>query len=111
MKNQVKVTNKMMMVTFEFPLVVGQISMNAIGQAMITKNIETGKLDGDFEFMDHDNIIYMGMNVEGRDGWKKLKELHLELGINLNKLFDEEFDKVITKEFQKEFLSEFNFID
>lgn len=109
MKNSVKVTSKMMMVNFEFPIVVGQISLNAIGQAIITKDSETGMLDGEFEFIDHEKRTYMGMEVEGWDGWKKLKEFHKELGINLDNLFEIEFDKVVTKEFKKEFLSEFNF--
>jgi hypothetical protein len=109
MKNSVKVTNKMMMVNFEFPIVVGQISMNAIGQAIITKDSETGKFDGDFEFIDHEDVTYMGMKVEGYEGWKKLKAFHLELGIKLDTLIDEEFDKVVTEDFKQEFLSEFNF--
>jgi len=109
MKNQVKVTSKMMMVNFEFPIVVGQISLNAIGQAMITKDKETGELDGDFEFIDHENFTYMGMKVEGYDGWKKLKQFHSELGINLDNLINIEFNKVVTTEFKKEFLREFNF--
>ncbi len=108
MKNQIKVTNKMMLVNFEFPIAVGQVKLDAICQAMISKDRETGELIGDFELMDLDNITYMDMPVKGYDAWKKLREFHLEFGVNLQKLIDAEHGKIVTDDFQKEFLDKFN---
>jgi len=108
MKNQVKVTNKMMMVNFEFPITVGQVSLNAIGQAYVHKDRESGLIEGDFEFMDQNNETYMGMSIKGYDAWKKLKTFHLEFGVDLAKLIADEFDKVVNEDFQKEFLSGFD---
>ena len=108
MKNQVKITQTMLMVNFEFPITVGQVSMNAIGQAHVYKDDESGLLTGDFEFMDQTDETYMGMKVDGYEAWKKLKAHHLEFGINLDKLLSDEFDKVVTDKFQKEFLKKYD---
>ena len=108
MKNQVKVTNKMMMVNFEFPITVGQVSLNAIGQAYVHRSSTSGLVEGDFEFMDQDEHTYMNMPVKGYDAWKKLKDFHTEFGVDLQKLIDDEFYKVVNEDFQKEFLSGFD---
>ena len=108
MKNSVKITNKMMMVNFEFPITVGQVSLSAIGQAYVHRSSTSGLVDGDFEFMDLKNQTYMNMPVKGYDAWKKLKEFHTEFGVDLQKLINDEFDKVVTEDFQKEFLSKFD---
>jgi len=108
MKNQVKITQTMLMVNFEFPITVGQVSMNAIGQAHVYKDDESGEMTGDFEFIDHTDVVYMGMKVDGYEAWKKLKAHHLEFGINLDKLLSDEFDKVVDDKFQKEFLKKYD---
>ena len=108
MKNQVKITNKVMMVNFQFPIVVGQVKLDAIGQAYVYVSDKTGKITGDFEFMDQENETYMDMPIKGYYAWKKLKEFHTEFGVDLQKLIHDEFDKVVTVDFQKEFLSEFD---
>jgi len=108
MKNQVKITNKMLMVNFEFPITVGQVKLNAICQAYIYKSSKSNELAGDFEFMDQENETYMDMPIKGYDAWKKLKEFHTEFGVDLQKLINDEFDKVVTEDFQREFLSEFD---
>ena len=108
MKNQVKITNKMMMVNFTFPIVVGQVKLDAIGQAYVYASDKTGKIAGDFEFMDQENETYMDMPIKGYNAWKKLREFHTEFGVDLQKLIHDEFDKVVTEEFQQEFLSQFD---
>jgi hypothetical protein len=108
MKNQVKVTDKMLMVNFEFPIEVGQVKMIAIGQANVYKGDESGQIEADIDFMDYGKTTYMDMPVEGYDGVRKLKELHSGFGINLGALIDKEFDKVVTDEFKAEFLKQFD---
>ena len=108
MKNQVKITNKLLMVNFEFPIEVGQVKLDAIGQVYVYKSSTSNQLAGDFEFMDQDNETYMGMPIKGYEAWKKLKTFHLEFGVDLQKLINDEFDKVVTEDFQKEFLKQFD---
>ena len=102
---RIKVTSKTLMVNLEFSIEVGQVKLNAVCQAFISQNDETGELDGDFEFIDYNNITYMGMSISAYDGMKKLKTFHSELGINLDTLISDEFNKVMTDEFQKVFIS------
>ena len=108
MKNSVKITNKMMMVNFTFPIVVGQVKLDAIGQAYVYASDKTGKITGDFEFMDQETTTYMDMPVSGYDAWKKLKTFHLEFGVDLQKLIDKKFDEVVNDDFKKEFLLQFD---
>ena len=108
MKNQVKVTNKMMMVDFEFPITVGQVKLVATAQAYVSKHSETGLVIADFEFTDQHEETYMDMPIKGYDAWKKLLEFHLEFGVDLQKLVADEFDKVVDEDFKKDFLSKFD---
>ncbi len=110
MKNQVKITNKMMMVDFEFPITVGQVKLTAVGQAYVHCD-NTGQIAADFEFVDQVSETYMDMPVEGYDAWNKLKQFHTEFGVDLTKLIGNEFDKVVNDNFKKHFLSQFNIED
>ena len=108
MKNSVTITNKMLMVTFEFPIEVGQVKLNALAQAYVGRDSKSGEITGDFEFMDQETTTYMDMPVSGFDAWKKLKEFHLEFGVDLQKLIDKKFDEVVNDDFKKEFLKQFD---
>ena len=108
MKNKVQLLNRMMQVQFIFPITVGQIKLDAIGQVYITKNSKTNKLEGEFEFIDQENETYMGLPVKGHSAWTKLREFHNDLGININQLINEEFDKIVDEDFKKDFLNHFN---
>jgi hypothetical protein len=105
---KVKITNKMLMVDFEFPITVGQVKIIAIGQAHVYKGDQSGQIEADFDFMDYGKTTYMGMTVEGYDGVKKLKEMHKGFGIDLDTLIDNEFNKVVTEEFKANFLKQFD---
>ena len=111
MKNQVTITNKMMMVNFQFPITVGQVKLDAIGQAYVYASDKSGQIAADFEFMDQDNETYMDMPIKGYEAWRKLKEFHSEFGVDLQKLIGDEFDKVVDDDFKKEFLSQFDIKD
>jgi len=97
-----------MIVDFQFPIVVGQVKLDAIGQAYVSRDSKSGEVVGDFEFMDQENETYMDMPIKGYDAWKKLKAFHTEFGVDLDKLIADEFYKVVTPDFQREFLSEFD---
>ena len=107
MKNLVKVERVSFMVSFNLDLEVGQVKATAVTQAFIYINNE-GKLDGDFDLVDYENISYMDMPIEGGAGFKKLKEFHTDLGINLDKLLEEKYSLVITEEFVLEFMKSYD---
>ena len=111
MKNQVTITNKMMMVNFQFPITVGQVKLDAIGQAYVYASDKSGQIAADFEFMDQENETYMDMPIKGYEAWKTLKGFHTEFGVDLQKLIGDEFDKVVDDDFKKEFLSQFDIKD
>ena len=107
MKNLVKVKSTSFMVNFNLDLEVGQVKATAVTQAFIYVNNE-GKLDGDFDLVDYEDISYMDMPIEGGAGFKKLKEFHTDLGINLDKLLEEKYSLVITEEFVLEFMKSYD---
>jgi hypothetical protein len=102
---KIKVTQKTLMVNLEFPIEVGQVKLTAVCQAFISQDKDTGELEGDFDFMDYNDITYMGMPVDGYKGIVKLKEFHKDLGIDLEKLIYDEYKGVMTEEFQQVFIS------
>ena len=105
---KIKVTHKTLMVNFKFPLEVVQVKMDAVCQVFLSQNKESKQLMGYFEFIDHDNITYMGMPIDGYKAWNKLCDHHTEFGIDLRKLINNEFDNIVTEEFQQEFLKQFD---
>ena len=107
MKNLVKVKSVSFMVSFNLDLEVGQVKATAVTQAFIYINNE-GKLDGDFDLADYENITYMDMPIEGYAGFKKLKEFHTNLGIDIDKLLEEKYNLVINEEFKLEFMKSYN---
>jgi len=111
MKNLIKITNKSVLVNFEFPITVGQVKLDAVCQVNIYKAYKDNKISADFEFMDQINETYMDMPVEGFGAWKKLREFHTGFGIDLCALVTKEFYKVVTSEFKEEFLRQYDVKD
>ena len=107
---KVKITNKSLMVNFEFPIEVGQVISTAVAQVFIYEN-DKKELEGDFDFVDQVNKTYMGMPIENYKAWDKLCDHHTEFGVNLRKLCNDEFDKVVDDNFKKYFISQFNIND
>ena len=93
-----KITNKTLMVSFEYDVTVGNaIEATLIHQAFIFEGKETGKIEVELDFSDIDNIKFMGIPIEdGYDSYKKFKKTMLELGINVDKLMDEKAAQLIT---------------
>ena len=111
MKDSIKITGKTMMVNFEFPIKVGEVKLKAIGQAFIYKDKTSGKLKGDFEFMDQEDVSYMGMLIDGYVAWGRLVANFKEFGVDLNQLVSNEFNKVVDNDFKNEFIFNFNIKD
>jgi len=106
MKNLI--TSKMLMVTVEFPIAVGQLKTTAQAQLHIYLNKE-GSRGCDVEFVDQDDTTYMGVEIGGYSNWRKFCEFHKGMGIDFENLLQKEFDKVWTKEFTAEFIKDIVF--
>jgi hypothetical protein len=85
MKN-FKVVSKNMFVQIAVPVEIGQIKLDIVYQLCIYPSKIKGKLEFESDLMDYENVIYMGMEIDGYKGFRKLKEFHTELGIDLDKL-------------------------
>lgn len=107
MKN-LNIVSKLLMVSVEFPIEVGQLKTTAMASLHIYER-EDGSRGCDVDFMDHQNTTYMDVKIDGYANWNKFCEFHKEMGIDFNKLLHEEFDKVWTKEFTDEFIKDIAF--
>ena len=107
MKN-LKISQKLLMVTVEFPIEVGQLKTTAMAQLHIFTN-KDGSRGCDVDFIDHEDTTYMDVKIDGYNNWKKFCEFHKEMGIDFQNLLHTEFDKVWTDEFTAEFIKDIVF--
>ena len=92
-----KITNKLMMVTLETDVTIGNnnaIELTLIHQACISRD-KLGGVDVDFDLIDFTNIKFLGMDIkDGWDGWKDFKTKMLELGIDVNDLINKKCNEI-----------------
>jgi hypothetical protein len=89
-----KITSKTLMVGFETEVKIGNndaIEATLIHQAFISRD-KLGGIDVDFDLgVDYTNIKFLGIEVDSSyNGFKQFKASLKELGIDLDKLIDEE---------------------
>jgi hypothetical protein len=89
-----KITSKTLMVSFETEVKIGNndaIEATLIHQAFISRD-KLGGIDVDLEIgVDYTNIKFLGIEVDSSyNGFKQFKASLKELGIDLDKLIDEE---------------------
>jgi hypothetical protein len=93
----IKVTSKTLIVNFETEVKLGKndaIELTLVHQAFIYEG-KNGNIDCDLELADFTNIKFLGMPIEeGYKQFNQFKEQLLALGINLDKLVDEEIEKL-----------------
>ena len=93
--SEIKLTSKRLYLEYEFPVQVGELE--ATLTAMVTVEEHDGIRTHDCEFIDVENISYMGVSIEGYDNWRKFKAFHNNIGIDFDIALDKEFAKVMTK--------------
>ena len=93
-----RITNKTLHVNFEHDVTVGNaIEATLVHIAFI--GIHKGEINVDLDFADVINVKFMGVPIaEGYDAYKKFKSSMMDLGINVNQLFDEKATQLITDE-------------
>ena len=96
-----KITSKTLLISFEHDVKVGNnnaIEATLVYQAWISEN-KDGSIGHDLEFIDVDNVKFLGIPIEGGyQGYKKFKTQMKELGVDVEKLMDEAASKLITDE-------------
>jgi len=93
-----KLTAKSFMLNLEETITIGELKANLVAGVMGTKD------SFDIEFMDLDEITYMGIPINGYGNWKKFREFHKEMGIDFQAHIDKKFDEIFTKEAVEEFV-------
>jgi hypothetical protein len=96
-----KITSKTLMISFEHDVTVGNnnaIEATLMHQVWLYEN-KDGSIGHDLEFIDVDNVKFLGIPIEGGyQGYKKFKTQMKELGVDVEKLMDEAASKLITDE-------------
>ena len=84
MKNlKVVLESKTLLVNVKVDVEVGSVKTTCLYQICYYKNIEKGnECKPDIDLIDFEDMTYMGVEVKD---WFKLKALHLEMGIDLDK--------------------------
>ena len=99
-----KIETKSLCVNFTHDVVVGNtIEATLVHMAWIHEN-KNGEVDVDVEvdFSDIENVKFMGVPIDGYEGYKKFKTTMLDLGIDVNKLMDEKASQLITDDVVKQ---------
>ena len=94
---EIKLTSKRLYLEYSFPVQTGELKATLMAMVMVSVQDDGTKVH-ECEFMDVENISYMGVAIEGYDNWRKFKIFHNSMGIDFDKALDKEFAKVITDE-------------
>jgi hypothetical protein len=93
--SEIKLTSKRLYLEYEFPVQVSELKVTLTAMVIVIN--DDGSKTGECEFIDVNNISYMGVPIEGYDNWKKFKAFHNSMGIDFDIALDKEFAKVMTK--------------
>ena len=80
-----KVTEQVLFIYVENEIVCGDGSF----KATVKHQLVVGESGTDIEFIDIENITFMGMPIVGYKAYKQFKEKMLDMGINVEKMVDE----------------------
>ena len=100
MKN-FKVANRLIHLSVEVPFQIGQVKGNAIVMVFFDDSRRP-----DIDYSNVEDVTYMDMPIKGYDGWRKLKDFHNELGIDLRQLVHDHTEKIMTKSVIEQIMDE-----
>jgi hypothetical protein len=83
-----KVTRKLLMVSVEVPVQVGELK--CICEYQVCRNLNSRDEVDDIDYIDITDISYMGIEIKGYDNWNKFKKFHMEMGIDWNQAIEGE---------------------
>lgn len=93
---EIKLTSKRLYLEYEFPVQVGELKATLLATVMVNKH-DDGTRTWDCDFIDVNEISYMGVAIDGYENWRKFKAFHNSMGIDFDIALDKEFAKVMTK--------------
>jgi len=97
-----KNVSKMLFVNVANEIVCGNGSFKATVTHQIIVCGDGDNIGCDVEFLDIENITFMGMPIKGYSEYKKFKENMLEMGIGIKEMVDEACVGIISDEFIEE---------
>jgi hypothetical protein len=101
-----KITAATLMVNVENKIEVGPLKLTVTHQVCLYEKND-GTIGHDVDFIDHTDITYMGVKVDSNyKNWNKFTNFHKEMGINFDKLIDEESNKLLTEQNIKRMVSD-----
>jgi len=102
-----KVTGQVLFINVEHNIVCGDGSFKAtVGHQLIV-----GENGTDVEFVDIENITFMGLPIEGYKAFRQFKEKMLGMGIDIDKMVDDACVGLISDSFIKECEDKFAMIN
>ena len=102
-----KVTGQVLFINVEHNIVCGDGSFKAtVGHQLVV-----GKDGTDVEFVDIENITFMGLPIEGYKAFRQFKEKMLDMGIDIDKMVDDACVGLISDSFIKECEDKFAMIN
>ena len=96
------ITSKTLMIEIKHNVKIGYndaIEATLVHLVHIFRSKKTGKIEWELDFVDVNNVKFMGIPIEkGYEGLKKFKVNMMEMGINVEEILDNEAAKLITDE-------------
>ena len=104
-----EVTRSTLMFNVKTPVQVGELKMKVISQVCVYMG-KNGIITKDVDFMDHEDVTYHGVPLENTySAWRKFVDFHKEMGIDFDKLIDEESAKIVNKSTACELVDEYRY--
>ena len=89
-----KLVSQSMIQHYEESITVGDLSATLVALVHVNSVSDTNP---DIEFADLIHIEFRGIPISGWQNWKKFKEFHMGMGIDYDKILQDEFDRIFTK--------------
>jgi len=105
-KTEIRVLSKTLMVQLGVPVEVGPIKLTNVFQVSIYHSSSNG-IEFDIDDYDYQDITYMGMKIESDyKSFSKFKEFHMGIGIDLNKLINDEAARIFPPEMMTKWIED-----
>ena len=93
---KVELMHKSMQLNYQFDVQVGELKAKLTACVWVYRK-EKEENTYDCEFLDINEITYMGIEIKGYENLSKFKKFHKEMGIDFDLALNVEFEKVMTK--------------
>jgi hypothetical protein len=90
----ITITSKCLHLTASFPIQIGELKLTAEATMFVSKNKEEHNV-AEVDFGDIRDITYMGISIDGYEGWRKFTKFHKEMGIDFDKTVNDRFKEVM----------------